>query len=381
MKVENVLGGFQTGYELVDGSKAGAIESFTVVYVRGTPRLLLPRSHPMMHKVIKTFLGGRLVTDLVSPCVQFSAWAGGPFSRLSSHLSLVSQTGGASPLRELVSDVTGRNDFQLALRLSFNRPNAKTVAMAITNAAEVLCYVKIGSEAMTNDLVAYEGEILEHFEGTGLPIVIPAKLYSGTWANGHNVLITAPLEHEPLKRDATIAHAGADALASQNMVTGNLTDSSYWRRTLKEVSAYENSDDLQETVADIERILGDREFDFGFSHGDWTRANLGIFNGQLAALDWERCTRDAPRGIDIAHFALNENTSGLFRKPIDFDQVAVKIHHYLKSAELPHENAEALILFAILEMVKRFKKAEYAGLRSTDSKFWPALKEGVQKWA
>ena len=63
--------------------------------------------------------------------------------------------------------------------------------MAISDAGEALCYAKLGSEAMTGDLVAHEGEILEQFEDIDMPLIIPPRLYSGTWADGQNVLITA----------------------------------------------------------------------------------------------------------------------------------------------------------------------------------------------
>ena len=81
----------------------------------------------------------------------------------------------------------GHNDFQIAMRLSFGRPNAKMVAVAISSEGEVLCFAKFGSEAMTNGLVAHESAILEQFEGVDMPLIIPSRLFSGAWVGGHNV--------------------------------------------------------------------------------------------------------------------------------------------------------------------------------------------------
>ncbi|MEE9335173.1 MAG: hypothetical protein V3U65_13880 [Granulosicoccaceae bacterium] len=344
--------------------------------------MLLPAAQPMMQTAVASFLSGHRLAGIMTPCVQIASWAGGPFSRVSSNVSLMSQNGRPSPLRQLISTVIGRNDFQIALRVSFGRPNAKTVALAISKTGEALCYVKLGSEAMTSDLVAHEGAILKQFNHAEMPVILPKRLYSGTWANGQSVLITAPLQLAPLKRDARIAHAAAEALVSQNGVTSSaLIDSAYWHRIVEFVGEHDDSEVLQTAVSEIERSWGACEFDFGISHGDWTRANLGMVKGQVAALDWERCTKFAPSGIDIAHFAICEKTTHPFTKAISIDRVAEKVRQYLKSAGLLPNNAEVLILFALLEMVIRFKSAKSAGLRSTDLKFGPALQGGVRKWA
>ncbi len=379
-----VLGGYQTGFELVKGIQPEAIENFTMICSRGAPRMLLPPAQPMMQTAMASFLSGRRLTSLVPPLAQMASRIGGPLSRISSNVSLLSKTGGSSPLRQLISKVLERNDFQIALRVSFGRPNGKTVAMAISNAGEVLCYVKLGSEAMTSDLVAHEGAMLEQFEGTEMPVILPQLLYSGTWADGHSVLITAPIKLTPLKQDASIAHIAAAALASQGGGRSSaLVDSEYWRRIVNIVGEYDDSEILRTTVTEIERIWGTKEFEFGVSHGDWTRANVGMIDGRVAALDWERCVDLAPKGIDIAHFAICENPPYRLTKArsINVDRVAEKVKQYFQSAELHSETTEAIIVFALLEMVIRFKSAKDAGLRSTDSKFGPALQEGVRKWA
>lgn len=382
-KVATVLGGYQTGFELVKGIKPDAIEHFTMISSRNSPRMLLPTSAPIMQTALANFSSRGRIAGLITPCVQIAAQVGGPFSRISSKVSLMSHNGNPSPLRELIAGVIGRNDFHIALRVSFGRPNGKTVAMAISDAGEPLCYVKLGSEAMTGDLVAHEGAILKEFDSAKMPVVVPQLLYSGTWANGHNVLTTAPLQLTPLKRDASIVHEAANALASQSSVTRSvLVDSAYWQRIVEFVEKCDDNEVLPTSVTELERIWGAREFDFGVSHGDWTRANVGMVGGQVAALDWERCVKSAPRGIDIAHFAICEKPLHRLTKSksINMDRMREKVRKYLKSAGLLPDNAEILILFALLEMVMRFKSAENAGLRSTDMKFGPALKVGLQKW-
>jgi len=381
--VAMVLGGYQTGYELVTGAKAEAIERFTMISSRSGLRVLLPPPLPVMQTALVNFLGGKRIAGLMAPCVQIATHVGGPFSRFSSNVSLMSQNGNPSPLREFIAGVIGRNDFQLALRVSIGRPNGKTVAMAISDAGEPLCYVKLGSEAMTSDLVAHEGAILKEFDTAKMPVVVPQLLYSGTWAESQNVLITAPLHLTPLKRDARNVHIAANALASQNTVARSaLVDSAYWQHIVKVVGDYDDSELLASSVAEIERIWGTSEFDFGVSHGDWTRANVGMVDGRVAALDWERCAKSMPKGIDIAHFALCEKPALKFTrsKSINIDRIREKVRQYLESAGLSSDNAEILILFALLEMVMRFKTAKNAGLQTTDFKFGPALKEGLRKW-
>ena len=384
--VESVLSGYNSGFKLVKGAHPDAIEHFVVISARGSPRLLLPATSPVMRTALKSFLGGRRFATLAPPIVQVASWIGGTVSRVSSDISLLSHDGNLSPLRVFIADVLGRSDFKIAMRLSFGRPNAKTVAMAVSDCGEALCYVKIGSDPMTSDLVAHEGSILEQFESISMPVIMPRRLYSGTWADGRSILITAPLELEPLKRDARSAHQAADALAYQNMVANStLADSNYWRKLVASVEKYNESDygakTLLNNVAKIEQVWGDRNFDFGASHGDWTRANLGIVDGRVAALDWERCSKLAPRGIDIAHFAISENTSGFFGKAFSIERVTESVRQYLNTVGMQSNNAESLVTLALLEMVIRFKSAQSVGLQSSDSKFGPALQMGLQKWA
>lgn len=377
--VGTILGGYEPGYELIGESHPNAIERFVVVCVRGTPRLLLPASSPVMRTAIRSFLGRRQFVNLVPPFINIASRAGGPFSRVISEVSLISQTGAASPLRKLIASVLDRNDFHIAMRLSFGRPNAKTVALAISDAGEELCFAKFGSESMTNDLVAHESAILEQFEGVDMPMIVPRRLYSGTWADDHNVLITAPLKLSSLDRDARHAHQAADAFASQNLVTNAaLGDSEYWRDVIERIGKSGNGNDsLIEAIQRIEQVWGDCNFDFGASHGDWSRANVGIVDGRVAALDWERCTKLAPRGIDIAHFAICES---LFR-PHQIERAAESVRQYQSSAGLQSGNAEILVMLASLEMVIRFKSVQHIEFRSADSKFESAIQSGLRKWA
>ncbi len=382
-KTALVLGGYEAGFELVNGLRPDAAEQFTVISARdGTPRLFLPKTQATMQTALSSFLGRSPLLKLMQPFLRLGVWVGGPFSRLSSNMSLVSKSGQPSALRRLIKEVLGRNDFHMALRLSFGRPNGKTVAVAISDDGEPLCYVKIGSESMTSSLVAHESAILEQFEKTETPMIVPRPLYSGTWAGGHNVLITAPLGLKPLSRDAQEAHVAADALANQGLKSNTrLRDSDYWQHTSERVQTLENSNDLLSTIAEIEQIWGSSQFDFGTSHGDWSRANVGMNQGSVAAIDWERCVDSAPRGIDIAHFAISELSSRLSKKTLDVDQLAATVRQILVSLGLPANNAEPLVVFALLEMVIRFKSAKIAGLHTSDSIFAPALKTGIKKWA
>ena len=384
--VSEVLGGYEPGFALRAGRRPEAVERFVVLSVRGSPRLLLPPERTALRSALAGFLGNRRPVGLAAPLVGLAARVGGPLASVCSEASLTSRDDRPAPLRTLIADAVGRDDFRLALRLSFDRPNAKTVAMAISDAGEPLCFAKFGSEAMTDDLVAHESAALERFEGVAdMPVVMPRRLHSGTWANGHNVLITAPLRLAPLERDALVAHRAADAFAfGSRAASAALRDSAYWRRTRERAERLGGGDDraqLLATLTEIDGIWGGHRLDFGASHGDWARANLGLVEGRVAALDWERCTELAPHGIDIAHFVLCESASLGQGGSIDNARAAESLRRHLADVGRPPEDAEPLIALALLEMVIRFESARDAGIRSVDSKFSPALKAGLQAWA
>ena len=377
-----VLGGYETGFNFIWDSHPNSIEDFIVLRIKGEPRLLLPTSPVVTRAALQNFIGHNKIASLVLPALNFCTRLSGPLSFLSSSASLTSANDSLSPLRVLMAKVLDRNDFQFALRLSFSRPNAKTVAMAISDTGQVLCFAKFGSERMTNDLVAHESNILARFKDKELPLIVPEALYSGKWAGGYNVLITAPLQLEPLKRDASLAHQAADAFAASSIISrSELSGSEYWHQMKARVASLADNGELLANMARLETMCGNKHFDFGSSHGDWSRANVGLVNGKIAAVDWERCTSLAPRGIDIAHFAISEKPSTLFGKSLDIEQAAAVTGKYLEAAAQPVANAKSLTMLALLEMVVRFKIAQNVAIKSTDSKFGPALEAGLQKWS
>ena len=385
--VNEVLSGYESGFKLVAEAHPDAIERFVVVHHRGLPRLLLPTSQKAMRVAITSFRGASRNSMIAAAFVRAASTAGGPFSSISSSLSMLALNGCMqSPLRALISSVMGRNDFRMALRLSYGRPNAKTVAVAISDDGEVLCYAKFGAEALTNDLVEHEGAVLKRFEGTDMPVIMPRCLYSGTWADNRNVLITAPLHLTSIKHRVDIAHKAADAFAMQTFVmNSSLSDSAYWQRIVESVKSITDDEakarQLRSTIASIEKVWGNCKFDFGASHGDWTHANLGLVDGELAALDWERCIPLAPRGIDVAHFAVCENSFRVFKRALDVEQAATTVRKYLISVDQCANNAHPLVLLALLEMVTRFLSARRVGIRSDDLRFGPALSDALKRWS
>ena len=384
--VEKVLGGKESGFTFVDGSPDGSIERFAVIPARGMPRLLLPVTGSAMRVALGSFLGERPWIGIASPLIRASSKIVGSRSLISKELSLLSESGARSPMRELLTSILGRGDFQLALRLSFGRPNAKTVIAAISDAGDILCFAKIGSETMTDDLVAHESNVLEKFANVDSPVLMPRQLYAGVWDGGGNVLITEPLQLESLSRSAKDAHIAADSFTAASLVaTDTLKKSTYWSETLERIETLgglkTQGSGIHDAISEIEAVWGDISFDFGPSHGDWSRANVGMVNGRVAALDWERCTHGAPRGLDTAHFALLEASSRSRGRSFDIERVAKSTQQYLASAGRPPEHAKPLIILDLLEMVVRFMTAQSAGLRTSDSKFEPALEAGLRNWS
>jgi len=117
------------------------------------------------------------------------------------------------------------------------------------------------------------------------------------------------------------------------------------------------------------RALCEHPFDFGVSHGDWSRANVGLSGDRVAAIDWERFSESAPRGIDAAHFAIIDNSNGPPSKTLDIARLAEQTQQHMNAADRDPSDAKPLVLLALLELVARFMEAKRAGLRTKDSKF------------
>ena len=383
--VTQVLAGYQPGFRLVNGQAASASDRFTVVPARGTPRLLLPIKQAAMATALKSFVGGHRWARLAPTVLQVVSKTAGTTPVLSRDVSLISDSGQPAPIRDLFASVLGRSDFELAFRLSVGRPNAKTVAMAISADGDPLCFAKVGSEDMTNSLVEYETKVLEHFQNRDLGVVIPEVLHASRWAGDHHVLITEPLLLSPLKRTATIAHQAADDFTTASPIaTFPLRDSPYWHGVVTRINQIREDSSsravLTQAISAIEGKWGSTEFDFGYAHGDWSRANLGTVDGKLIALDWERCTDNSPRGIDIAHFAIIENSSSLSNRLLDLDRIEDHTRHYLDEIGRSPLLARPLIAFDLVEMMLRFCTAQAVGLPSHDSSFGPALRAAILRW-
>ena len=383
--VTQVLAGYQPGFRLVNGQQANSVERFTVVPARGTSRLLLPMERAAMTTALKSFVGGHRWAGLAPTVLQVLSKTAGSTAVLSRDLSLLADGGQAAPIRDLFASVLGRSDFELAFRLSVGRPNAKTVAMAIGANGNPLCFAKFGSENMTNSLVEFETKILQHFQNRDLGVVIPRVLYAGRWAGDHHVLVTEPFMLSPLKRHAELAHRAADDFTKASpMTTSPLRDSDYWQAVVSRVGEIGDRSSsrsvLIQAVEAMDRRWGSTEFDFGYSHGDWSRANLGTVGDKLVALDWERCTDNSPRGIDIAHFAIIENSSSLSNRLLDLDNIEDRTRHYLDEIGRSPLLAQPLIAFDLVEMMLRFSTAQAVGLPSHDSRFGPALRAAMLQW-
>lgn len=383
--VEMALGANRPGVRISERDSDTAEERFIVLSSRGIPRLMLPRRLSVMRSALRAFGSGRRLIGLAPAFIRGAAKIGYPLSSRVEEIAVHSDSHESTKLRNLLNSVLDRTDFHLALRLSFGRPNAKTVVAAIANSGEILCFAKLGSEPMTNQLIAHEGAVLERFMSAESPVLMPRALHTGSWGEGCNVLVTAPLELEPLPRNAREAHLASDALAVEHGVTTTtLRDSKYWHTLVTQIEALDpkgpSREDAHTAMDQISAKWGDRVFDFSACHGDWSRANVGLVNGRIAAHDWERFSELAPRGIDTAHFAVLEEAQRSRRRPLDAESVARLTARYLTAANRPSEDAKPLVLIELLEMVLRFKAAKYAGLQATDTNFGPALNTGLGSW-
>jgi hypothetical protein len=377
------------------GSEAGSrvIERYAAVPRLTDPRALLPLD----------------ATNLAWPAIlgQYAAGAASPLARAAARVLGVANMVGATsvflrdrvsvvtdrdslvdtPLHEFLSDVLGRKDFVISLRLAPRRPNGKPVAQVVAHDGEILAYAKFGWEKLTRKLVRREAAVLDELGPLtrGTLLQVPRALYKGQWRD-FEALVVAPLAGMGRTPNSLADLPIAASLALADLTPRadeRLGSSGFWRRTGSQAAQVgpllsEHARQIvKQTCGLIENRWGDVRLRMGRSHGDWIPPNISIrVDKGFNVWDWERSESRVPLGIDAMQFILflelRRRTLGrrLGRRALAHGRDA------LDRLGLPAKDQTLLMMLSLLRSLLWFGEARQAGRgEDEDNRFAEGLEQ------
>ena len=290
------------------GEDKATSRSFLLLASMRRPRLLTPaRTARVAVRAHATHLtaGASVRTWLLS-----AALATGVARPLAGHVHLE----GVQPGQGIDDHLSSILDEQVdvVLHITGRRPNRKPILQAIDRAGRIRAFVKVGTDAVTADLVTREADALRTVAAARpVSFVAPAVIDLREW-RGLHLLILAPL---PTWRRSHVAPAARVRSAQAELATWGadtetaLAESAYWLRTRARIDALAPGPaaaDLTRLANLLERRHGGTLLHFSAVHGDWAPWNMCVASGSLLVWDWERFEPHAPRGFDELHYLLHD---------------------------------------------------------------------------
>ena len=201
---------------------------------------------------------------------------------------------------------------RLSVHIGPARANRKPVLQLLDGAGNTLAFAKLGTSALTRELVRAEADALEAVGAAGLKQVrVPEVLHAGQWGE-HEVLVQSALpvweQRVPLTapRLATAMREVAACCGTRRATFG---DSGYWTRLRGRLNAIAEHAEGQVLLQAAERIVrsaGRLDLTMGAWHGDWAPWNMASLSDTLLVWDWERFSPGVPMGFDALHYALQK---------------------------------------------------------------------------
>jgi hypothetical protein len=209
-----------------------------------------------------------------------------------------------------LTGVLGR-ELALSIHIGPARANRKPVLQLISPGGETFGFGKLGTGALTRQLVQAETDALITLGRSGLRrLTVPEVLHAGEW-RGLRVLVQSALPvwqpRAPLT-PARLTTAMLDVAGCRGLRSGPLLDSDYWAGLGDRLAALGDRPEgvvaLSAAVELIGRRAGHTPIRYGAWHGDWAPWNMANVADTLLVWDWERFAEGVPVGFDAIHHEL-----------------------------------------------------------------------------
>lgn len=215
-------------------------------------------------------------------------------------------------LFDYLKKVIGTEDISYAISLGTPSPDRKPVIQVSNNVGRTICYVKIGHNERTNNLVKNEANMLKYLRDKKLSFRVPIIKYRGEWDGRYYCIQLSPenqLLAAPRRLNEQYIKVIQDcySLCSRSL---QLQESEFWKRLIRKVETISNSYHRHLFwlgLSKVEKKLGDTIFPFHLCHGDLASWNAYILNDQLYIFDWEYAHFEGIPGYDLIHFVIQES--------------------------------------------------------------------------
>ncbi|WP_433374701.1 hypothetical protein ACQPZX_04520 [Actinoplanes sp. CA-142083] len=264
------------------------------------------------------------------------------------------------------SSIDGYLSEQLSRELSVSvhigpaRANRKPVLQLISPDGDTFGFGKLGTGALTKQLVKAETAALTALAGTGLTrLTVPRVLHAGEW-RGLEVLVQSALPvwlpRAPLTQRRLVA-AMLDIAGCCGYTSGPLDESAYWgelRGRLTAVGDRSEGAGLGSAAELLVKHAGDTVFRYGAWHGDWAPWNMANLADALLVWDWERFATGVPMGFDAIHHELQKRIQSTGDAKDAVEQTVRRAGELLAPFGVPATGREVTALLYLVDLAVRY---------------------------
>ncbi|MCH8876473.1 MAG: hypothetical protein IIA89_06575 [Chloroflexi bacterium] len=214
-------------------------------------------------------------------------------------------------LKGFVDELFGRQDTLFGVALGSARVHRKPVVQVLSEAGDVLGYIKVAWNKATRRLVQNEIMTLQTLSGRDLPFQVPTVLHTGTLDGRFLCVQSGPLGHTvPAPRGLADTYLGAlESLAKLEAQRCPLQEVDLWRQLEERAPQVRNAHwrhVLHQGMYVAQEVWRGRAVPVHLSHGDLTPMNAILVSGGLYLYDWEYASPNAPAGYDMCHFLVQD---------------------------------------------------------------------------
>ena len=223
---------------------------------------------------------------------------------------------GVESLLGYIEKVMEYKKLNFAISAGTPGPHRKPVIEVLSKEGEIICYVKVGWNEATDNLVENEALVLKKLYNSSSSFITPRVLYSGFFYDNYICIQSfskGKIKNVPYNLNFQIIEAIKELASYKKFL--KLEESSFWEKINRRLEKIHNNYYLyllSSCLKQIEEILANEKIPFHFHHGDFAPWNMKIVNDKLYIFDWEYGKPEGLPGWDLLHFFFQ--TSWLLKK-------------------------------------------------------------------